>query len=186
MNQNNIINCFHCQIIKLLIVFKLGEETWLTFSKSCWMSKNAWTILTNYVFLFSKKKIKNLNIQTFHQCLIYHSISVLSTLILVKLNMTNFLLLSNQIIFSIHGIKVLHHLLNREKPTKEIKNDKGSKSDVLQYRLWINNDRFITFWVHRTMKEDFFLIWSLVLTLYMRYELLLKSNCFLLWLKKKN
>ena len=60
-----------------------------------------------------------LNIPSFYQC---------SSFISIKLNTTNFLLWKNQISPLVCIIGVLYHLLNGEKPTKEIKDDERNKN----------------------------------------------------------
>lgn len=55
-----------------------------------------------------------------------------------------------------HGIDFLYHLLTREKHVKGIKDDKGSKSSIVQYQPRINNDELATSWVVKTIKEEIF------------------------------
>ena len=42
----------------------------------------------------------------------------------------------------VHDIK--YRFLNEEKPTKKIKDDEGNKSLILQFQLWVDNNKFVT------------------------------------------
>lgn len=89
-----------------------------------------------------------------------------SNFIAIKLNTTNFLLLWNQIILIVHGLDVLHHLLNKKNPIDEIKDEERNKRPNMQYQLWINNDRLLTSWPLGNIKEDILSIIFYVETTY--------------------
>ncbi|KAL5738660.1 hypothetical protein ACOSP7_031421 [Xanthoceras sorbifolium] len=85
-----------------------------------------------------------LSIQSFHQC---------SSLVSIKLSITNFLMWRSQIILLVQSLGVYHHLTVNEKPTAEIENEgKKVKNDHLQ--IWKTNDGLLTSWLLGTMKED--------------------------------
>lgn len=102
-------------------------------------------------------------------------------MILIKLNSTNFLVWQNQIIHLIYDTNVLHYLLNGEKPVEEFRMMR--KTSNTSYKLTMTNFSF-----HKFLKpwKKMFSTWIFVLTWNMRQELLLKNNCFMLLLKRKN
>ncbi|KAL5736965.1 hypothetical protein ACOSQ2_031753 [Xanthoceras sorbifolium] len=77
-----------------------------------------------------------LSIQSFHQC---------SSLVSIKLSITNFLMWRSQIILLVQSLGVYHHLTVNEKPTAEIENE-GKKEDVLSLVMGETGTAFIV-WV---------------------------------------
>ena len=90
-----------------------------------------------------------LSIQAFHQC---------SSLVSIKLNMSNLLLWHSQALPLVRSLRFVHHFFENRHASKETMGTETKETHDQSIETWSHNDGLLTFWLLGLMTEEVMLL----------------------------
>ena len=90
-----------------------------------------------------------LSIQAFHQC---------SSLVSIKLNMSNLLLWPSQVLPLVRSLGLVHHLSENRLASEEIMDTETKETHDQSIETWSHNDGLLTSWLLGFMTEEVMLL----------------------------
>ena len=98
-----------------------------------------------------------LSIQVFHQC---------SSLVSIKLNMSNLLLWCSQVLPLVRSLGLVHHLSENRHTSEEIMDTETKETHDQSIETWFHNDGLLTSWLLGLMTEEVMLLLDGIETAY--------------------